>query len=391
MKNTILFFAATLAFGTLQAQGIEFMKGSWKEILAEAARQDKIVFVDAFTTWCGPCKMMDRNTFTNKEVGEFFNANFINAKIDMEKGEGPALAQEYSVRAYPTFLFVDSEGTLVHRTLGYQESSMFIQNAQAALDPNLRMSGMNARYAAGDRSPEFLRKYTELRAGMMDGSHVKVAEEYLQTQKDWTTEENMEFLFYYAEDADSPMFDFLFKNRQAFENAYGEEMVRGKIQEAAFRKVMQSGDELPESIVQKLDAFFTEKCPDIAPRLSAETAMSLYRMSGNPDLFAETAVKYYDKYPSEDFLELNEAAWGFYENVDDKAKLEKALGWALKSVSIESHYFNNDTVAALYYKLGNKKEAMKYAKKAIAIAKKNGEDDSETQALIPKIKAMKKK
>ena len=140
MKNTILFFAATLAFGTLQAQGIEFMKGSWKEILAEAARQDKIVFVDAFTTWCGPCKMMDRNTFTNKEVGEFFNANFINAKIDMEKGEGPALAQEYSVRAYPTFLFVDSEGQLVHRTLGYQEASMFIQNAKAALDPERRMS-----------------------------------------------------------------------------------------------------------------------------------------------------------------------------------------------------------------------------------------------------------
>jgi len=390
MKQFVLFFTLTLALNALQAQGIQFMQGSWKEILAEAGRQNKIVFVDAYTTWCGPCKMMDRNTFPNKEVGDFFNANFINAKIDMEKGEGPTLAKEYSVRAYPSFLFVDSDGTLVHRSLGYQESSMFLSTGKAAANPELRMSGMNARYASGDRNPEFLRKYTELRAGMMDGSHEAVAAEYLKTQKDWGTEENLEFLFYYAEDPDSPMFDYLFKNRLKFEEAFGPEAVHGKIQEAAFRKVMAAGDALPEAAVQKLNAFFREKCPDIAPRLGAETAMSVFRMSGNTDLYAKSAVGYYEQFPSDNYLELNEVAWSFYETVENKAMLEKALAWGLKSISLDSQYFNNDTVAALYYKLGNKKQAMKYAKKAVAIAKKNGEDATETEALMPKIKAMKK-
>ncbi len=390
MKNTILIPAFALALGGLQAQGIEFMQGSWKEILAEAGRQDKIVFVDAYTTWCGPCKMMDRNTFSQKEVGDFFNANFINAKIDMEKGEGPSLAQEYSVRAYPTFLFVDSEGQLVHRTLGYQEASMFIQNAKAALDPERRMSSMSARYAGGDRSPEFLRRYTEARAGMMDGSHLKIAEEYIKTQKDWNTEENMEFIFQYAEDTDSPMFDYIFKNRAKFEDAFGAEMVRSKIQESGFRKVVSSGNMMPETMAQKMDAFFNEKCPDIARQLSGQTAMTIYRMTGKKDLYAKSAVEYYDQFPSDNFLELNEIAWGFYETVDDKALLEKALAWGLRSVSLQSEYFNNDTVAALYYKLGNKKQAMKYAKAAIAIARKNGEDYSETEALMPRIKAMKK-
>lgn len=390
MKNIILVFACILAFGALHAQGIQFAEGSWKEILAEAGRQNKIVFVDAYTTWCGPCKMMDRNTFPNKEVGEFFNANFINAKIDMEKGEGPAIAQEYGVRAYPSFLFVDSDGALVHRSLGYQEASAFLVTGKAAADPERRMSSLNARYAAGDRSPEFLLKYTESRAAMMDGSHTKVAEEYLQTQKDWTTDENMEFLFQYAEDPNSPMFDFLFKNRAAFEQMFGEEMVRGKIQQAAFSDAMKSRDITAEEAVAKMDAFFKAKCPDIAPRLSAETAMSVYRMSGNTDLYAKTAANYYAQYPTDNYLELNEVAWAFYETVDDKAMLQKALDWGLKSVKISDEYFNNDTVAALYYKLGNKKQAMKYAKKAIAIAKKNGEDASETEALLPKIKAMKK-
>ena len=390
MKKTILFFACCMAIGALQAQGIEFAQGTWKEILAEAARQDKIVFVDAYTTWCGPCKMMDRNTFSQKEVGDFFNANFINAKIDMEKGEGPSIAQKYAVRAYPTFLFVDSDGELVHRTLGYQEGGMFIENAKAALDPQRRISALNARYAGGDRSPEFLRKYTEARSQMMDGSHGKIAEEYIQTQKDWGTEENMEFLFQYAEDPDSPMFAYIFKERTKFENAFGEEMVRGKIQQAAFSRVMKMGDPDPEIAVKKMDAFFTEKCPDIAPKLSAQTAMTVYKMMGQSDLYAKTAVKYYDQYPSNNFLELNEVAWGFYENVDDKALLQKALGWGLKSVELQNEYFNNDTVAALYYKLGNKKQAMKYAKKAIAMAKKNGEDASETEALLAKMKGRKK-
>jgi thiol-disulfide isomerase/thioredoxin len=390
MKNIILVFACILAFGAIHAQGIQFAEGSWKEILAEAGRQNKIVFVDAYTTWCGPCKMMDRNTFPNKEVGEFFNANFINAKIDMEKGEGPTLAQEYGVRAYPSFLFVDADGALVHRSLGYQEASAFLITGKAAADPERRLSALNARYAGGDRSPEFLRKYTESRAATMDGSHLKVAEEYLQTQKDWTTEENMEFLFQYAEDANSPMFDFLFKNRVAFEDMFGEEMVRGKIQQAAFSDAMKTPNMLPEAAVAKMNAFFKEKCPDIAPRLGAETAMSVYRMTGNTDLYAKTAVSYYEQYPTDNYLELNEVAWAFFETVDDKAMLQKGLNWGLKSISISNEYFNNDTVAALYYKLGNKKQAMKYAKKAIAIAKKNGEDDSETQALLPKIKAMKK-
>lgn len=267
---------------------------------------------------------------------------------------------------------------------------MFIENAKAALDPQRRISALNARYAGGDRSPEFLRKYTEARAQMMDGSHGKIAEEYLQTQKDWGTEENMEFLFQYAEDPDSPMFAYIFKERTKFENAFGEEMVRGKIQQAAFSRAMKMGDPDAETAVKKMDAFFTEKCPDIAPKLSAQTAMTVYKMMGQSDLYAKTAVKYYDQYPSNNFLELNEAAWGFYENVEDKALLQKALGWGLKSVELQNEYFNNDTVAALYYKLGNKKQATKYAKKAIAMAKKNGEDASETEALLAKMKGKKK-
>jgi thiol-disulfide isomerase/thioredoxin len=389
MKNTMVVSVCLLMAGVLQAQGIQFTNGTWKEVLAEAGRQNKIVFVDAYTTWCGPCKMMDRNTFTNKEVGDFYNANFVNVKIDMEKGEGPAIAQQYGVRAYPSFLFVDADGELVHRALGYQESAAFVSVGKSAADPERRISGLQKRYDAGDRDPAFLLRFVEMKAAMMDGSHLKPAQEYLKTQKDWSTEKNMEFIAEYADDVDSPMFDYIFKNRAAFEGAFGEAEIRGKIQNAAFQKIIKQGDmELPE-LVGRMNAFFQEKTPDIANRLGAETAMLIYKAMGDMEGYAKASVAYYSQYPSDDYLELNELAWTFYENVDDKDQLRTALDWALKSVNLTSEYMNNDTVAALYYKLGNKKMGNKYAKAAIKLAMKSGEDFSGTTSLMQQYKGKK--
>ena len=111
-KNSCLLIALAL-FTSLNAgaQGINFEHGTWDEILAKAGKEGKIVFMDAYTTWCGPCKMMSKSTFTDARVAEFYNKNFICAKIDMEKGEGPALSERYGVQAYPTLLFVNASGS----------------------------------------------------------------------------------------------------------------------------------------------------------------------------------------------------------------------------------------------------------------------------------------
>src|SRR5690606_25367863 len=101
-----------------QNRSIEFETGTFSEILGKAKAENKLVFIDAYTTWCGPCKWMSKNIFTNDTVADYFNSNFINAKIDMEKGEGIYIAKKYDVRCYPNLLFVDGDGNIVHRTAG---------------------------------------------------------------------------------------------------------------------------------------------------------------------------------------------------------------------------------------------------------------------------------
>ena len=81
-------------------RSIQFIESDWKKALAEAKKQNKLIFLDAYATWCGPCRMLKQYTFPDKAVGEFFNENFINIALDMEKGDGPAVARQYQVNAY---------------------------------------------------------------------------------------------------------------------------------------------------------------------------------------------------------------------------------------------------------------------------------------------------
>lgn len=101
-------------------EGIQFTDVAWKEVLKKAKAEKKIIFLDAYASWCGPCKMLQRNVFTKKDVGEFYNKQFINVKMDMEKGEGPALTQVYPLEAYPTLMFIDSNGKVLKKVIGYR-------------------------------------------------------------------------------------------------------------------------------------------------------------------------------------------------------------------------------------------------------------------------------
>ena len=98
MKNILhILLALTFSLNTLSAQGIEFFHGTWAEALEKAKSEERLIFVDAFAAWCGPCKRMAAQTFPDPKAGEFFNANFINLKIDMEKPENALIRRDIEV------------------------------------------------------------------------------------------------------------------------------------------------------------------------------------------------------------------------------------------------------------------------------------------------------
>lgn len=129
-------------------KGVIFNEGTLAESLAKAKNNKKgpnMVFLDCYTTWCGPCKQMANVVFTMEHVGKFFNSNFVNIKIDMEKGEGIELAKKYNVRAYPTFLILDPDGNEINRVVGGGDADGFIERVKKAMDPQ---NSPNAKHEA---------------------------------------------------------------------------------------------------------------------------------------------------------------------------------------------------------------------------------------------------
>ncbi len=116
-------------------EGIKFFKGSWQEALDKSAKEDKLIFMDAYASWCGPCKIMAKYTFSDKRCGTFFNENFINFKMDMEKDpDGPRLSRKFNLEAYPTLYFIDKNEKLVHFAIGMHEVRDLLRLGQAALE-----------------------------------------------------------------------------------------------------------------------------------------------------------------------------------------------------------------------------------------------------------------
>lgn len=387
MKNLILLFAFAVLLGSnsFAQDGIHFNYGTWNELLAKAEEENKLIFVDAYTTWCGPCKKMERDVFSQPQVGEFFNAKFVNAKIDMEKGEGIGLARDFGIRAYPTLLFVNSQGDVVHQAVGYHSTDLLLDLGEAALDPNRNYGSILEKYESGDRSPELLYNYAMAKFDAMDDGYAQIAEEYLATQDDWSTRENMEFIYQMSNDLDSKMARHLIENRSDYEERLGERAVAGKMNELVQNKVATAES---ESDLESVESFIEEAYGAESGEMIGHLKMGYYAQKEDWSGFAKIADAHYEKFPAQSWDELNELAWMFYEVADGKKNLKCALGWAQKSVEMDSNYYNNDTVAALYYRLGKKKKAMATAEKAIELAKKSGDDYSATQLLLENIKKM---
>ncbi|MDP9080046.1 MAG: thioredoxin family protein [Bacteroidota bacterium] len=138
----VLFFAGLTLTGVkhyatpaaVSAQShIVFIEDSFDEALKQGRLQNKYIFVDAYATWCGPCKMLKARTFSDSKAAEFYNKNFVNVSIDMEKGQGPQLARQWQLTAYPTLIIFDPKGKPVLGSVGYIGASDLIKFGQQAL------------------------------------------------------------------------------------------------------------------------------------------------------------------------------------------------------------------------------------------------------------------
>ena len=366
------------------ASGMTFVEKPFAELLAMAKDEDKIIFIDAYTTWCGPCKMMAAKVFPRQDVGAVYNEKFINAKIDMEKGEGPEIAKRYGVMAYPTYLFVDGNGDIVHKGIGYIPEQAFLELADAATG-DASLGVMNKRYDGGDRSAEFMSRYAQVLTDVYEQEKAgKVTDEYLATLDDWNNPTTLRLLASNPGDLGGKRMNYLMDNADAVMQEVGADEFIGTVQRQIITDYMTKKKvrKLPND--EEIAATYDEYGGKLAPRLKSHYKMMRAEMMGEQDAYVPAAIAYYDEYGGASAMALNSLAWGIFESSEDQALLKKALKMAKQSVEMDAGYANMDTLAWLYHKTGDKKMARETAKKAIEMAKETGEDYSDTARILEK-------
>ncbi len=312
MKRCLWGLLAILVFPLLgYAQGVNFREVSYAKALELAVKERKMVFIDFYTTWCGPCKQMSREVFPQQEVGDFFNRKFVALKVDAEKGEGKELATRFKLRAYPTFVVLNAGGEEVYRTTGACPAQEFTEKIRKGIDPEWSPEGLTRRYAKGERTPELVHDYALLvlreQGNTQEG--MRILEEYFEGLSPKKRVKPANFFLYeqFAFNFSDPKARYLYEHRENFVKSNGREPVEKLLTQWLRMEMvpyftLRTPEPLTEEGLQQVKKHIAQAGLEKTGTLEGLTAIAEVRMSGDWKKYLEVCgVKFPELNPSDRF------------------------------------------------------------------------------------------
>lgn len=227
---SLIIFNVLFFNNVVLAQGVSFNKISLKEAVDMAVSTNKIVFVDCATSWCGSCKIMDSEVFTQQAAGDYFDKKFISIKLDMEQGEGVEFAKKYNVNRYPTFILLDTLKNEICRLIGYKELSVFLKCLDYCLESGENVSELGELYSVNKISKQQMLRYWYLL--LSDGASMGSKSEGVgrQLYSILTDEDKMQADYWHivehaAKDIKSPATQFIKDNMEKISRNIGKQRV----------------------------------------------------------------------------------------------------------------------------------------------------------------------
>lgn len=402
IKLLVILFLTIGIANAQSSKGVIFEKElSWAQIQEKAKKENKYIFVDVFTTWCGPCKLMERDIFPQAQVGDFFNANFINVKVqaDVTDRDGEevknwykdaqAIVTTYNVDTYPVYLFFSPKGELVHRLNGASPTAAdFIAKAELALSGYTKEKW---QFVKGKKDQDFLLKLLKSAQLINDREFVPVvANSYLATQENLLTEDNIKLIAVSTKKIADLGFPVLRSHSDKADLVLGkgvserivktivfDELVLPRLRKNGEKKdygggmVSYSGKVNEHVNWDELKQTLELKFPDLADALLMESIPIYYQWTQDWPAYAS--------YIGSIEKQLNNQQLDSYANnlflfSEDTKSLKVALKWS-KDLALQKEKDNPRylyTYANLLYKTGKTEEAIKAMGKAVELAGTNG-------------------
>lgn len=225
MKKPILMLAILFSSIFAAGQGINFQELTLDQAIAKAKLENKFVFIDTYTDWCGPCKMMDKDIYPMKEMGDYFNPKFISVKFNAEKGEeGPAVKTKYRIQAYPTYVILDGDGNLLHMFAGGVLGLAFIDKIEESFNPEKAFGVLQKSYNEGNRDKKLVANYIKALGGTYTADITKMVEDFANSlSEDELICEECLFIFDDMARLNSPKGKFVLDNVEKFRKEVGRD------------------------------------------------------------------------------------------------------------------------------------------------------------------------
>ncbi|MBB6502891.1 thioredoxin family protein [Pedobacter cryoconitis] len=402
MKKLVMLFLLIPFIGSAQDKGTHFEHGlTWVQVKEKAKKENKYLLVDCFTTWCGPCKYMSNTIFPQDKMGDFFNKNFVNVKVQFDKTTGDSeevkgwykdadsIGKAYGIKAYPTFLIFSPNGDLVHRIVGGGDVDGFIAKAEKALHPETQYYTLLKKFEAGSMSPQAIKELVAVAEAAYDPDNsAKLSAAYLKTQTNLYTKENLDFLSRSIKDSKSEGFELMLKNRKKIDAILGKDKVDKILSDVVLKEniypLLRSATVNLDSLIAVVKA----KYPSIElNRSTSLLQVQFYEKTQKWIKYQPAVLSYMEKYGKDaDGPTLNSFAWTVFENCEDADCIAAALSWSKRSVEKTQHKDAAilDTYANLLYKMGKKEEAIVIEQQGLDLV--SAEEKGNYQKTLDKMK-----
>lgn len=390
-KLFLLLLLPALAQAGVQAQsepqadtGVHFEHGlSWADVQAKAKAENKYIFMDCFTTWCGPCRYMSTTIFPQKETGDYMNDKFVSVAVQLDTtakdapavkawyADGHDLAAKYGIRAYPTYMIFAPDGRPVHRLVGSRlDAKTFIKDLATAFDSTQQYYTLLEEYNNGRRDTAFLHRMAMGCLNAYDVSNgQKVAADWLGTQDDHFTRDALYLEDMYTRRSDDKYFTVFTDHAGEVDKVLGPGVAEQKVRSVYMMEGLnrKPGDNRPpdwKALHRKIAA----RMPAAADELTERIKIDYYQRRSDWPNFQKAIVTYMKSYGGHmSDAELNQIAWGVFQKCPDMSCVSDVLNWSKRLKDNKEPAFM-DTYANILYKLGKKDEAIALETRAADMA-----------------------
>ncbi len=383
MKNMFIVLMFLLAGKNGAGQTLTIIDQDYDLARRTAARQQKMLIVDFYTTWCLPCKELDKTIFRNDSIAGEISKNFVVLRYDAEKDSVFNLSLKHHICSYPTTVVLTAGGRLVHKMFGMGVKGSLVENYGNLLRESIALN-KQGKYIDGfsttispDLYPAFYKKYVRRTADIKPGD----LDHYWAGNKDLESEVSLAVLAYFG-DAPERVNRYFLEHKTRYENRFGKadvQFILDRMIGGRFIAAIKAKDDTLYTVAERFARQYLSPAQVeeyvVVFGLELDMAKGAWRKAAG--LVDEQLRR---KSISEG--RLNYFCWKVYEQCGEKEVVAHAAQLMKDVVDSHPSFATLDTYARLLFKQGDKTGAKTIMQQAIAMGKAGGEDTRESEEAL---------